>query len=54
MNTPLVANDLCIRPFGEEDVTAFVEAVRESAAYNASPNSVFAEISDDDIDSLFA
>src|SRR5215203_4816285 len=30
------------------------EAVRESAAYNASPNSVFAEISDDDIDSLFA
>lgn len=30
------------------------EAVRESAAYNASQNSVFAEISDDDIDSLFA
>jgi hypothetical protein len=30
------------------------EAVRESAAFNASQNSVFAEISDDDIDSLFA
>lgn len=30
------------------------EAVRESSAYNASPNSVFAEITDDDIDSLFA
>ena len=30
------------------------EAVRESAAYNASKNSVFAEITDDDIDSLFA
>ena len=30
------------------------EAVRESAAYSASKNSVFAEITDDDIDSLFA
>ena len=30
------------------------EAVRESSAYNASKNSVFAEITDDDIDSLFA
>ena len=30
------------------------EAVRESSAYNASQNSVFAEITDDDIDSLFA
>lgn len=30
------------------------EAVRESAAYNASKNSVFSEITDDDIDSLFA
>ena len=30
------------------------EAVRESSAYNASTNSVFAEITDADIDSLFA
>lgn len=30
------------------------EAVRESAVYSASKNSVFAEITDDDIDSLFA
>jgi predicted regulator of Ras-like GTPase activity (Roadblock/LC7/MglB family) len=30
------------------------EAVRESAAYGASKHSVFAEITDDDIDSLFA
>jgi predicted regulator of Ras-like GTPase activity (Roadblock/LC7/MglB family) len=30
------------------------EAVRESSAYNSSKNSVFAEITDDDIDSLFA
>lgn len=30
------------------------EAVRESAAHSASQNSVFSEITDDDIDSLFA
>ena len=30
MNMPLTANDLCIRPFLEADVPAFVGAVRES------------------------
>ena len=32
MNTPLIASHLCIRPFGDDDVTAFVAAVRESVA----------------------
>ena len=32
MDTPLVANDLCIRPFEEGDIAAFVAAVRESVA----------------------
>jgi len=30
MNTPLVANGVCIRPFCESDVSLFVDAVRES------------------------
>lgn len=37
------------------DVAAILEeAVRESAAYNVGTNSVFAEITDEDIDSLFS
>lgn len=32
MDAPIVANDLCIRPFNEGDVSAFVSAVHESVA----------------------
>ena len=32
MDFPIVANDLCIRPFNEGDVPAFLDAVHESVA----------------------
>jgi len=31
MDIPIIANELCIRPFAENDVAAFVSAVHESA-----------------------